>query len=87
MRYTLPFTERQYISLGVNMLKNNLKISDTTKTEFFELISFQSDLEKGEIYCLADLSSVSYNLTCWFSFSFLSRGFLAILSNPAFCSL
>ena len=29
--------------LGVNMLTQSLKISDTTKTEPFELISFQSD--------------------------------------------
>ena len=27
-------------AIGVNMLTNSLKISDTTKTEFFELIFF-----------------------------------------------
>ena len=43
LRQTFAFTEREYLSLGVNMLTNSLKISDTTKTEFFELISFQSD--------------------------------------------
>ena len=31
------------MSLGVNMLTNSVKISDATKTEFFRLISFQSD--------------------------------------------
>ena len=36
------------MSSGVNMLTNSLKISDTTKTEFFELISFQSDQENDK---------------------------------------
>ena len=31
------------MSSGVNMLKNSLKVSDTTKTEFFELIFFLID--------------------------------------------
>ena len=35
--------EREYLGLGVNMLRNSLKISDTTKIEFSELIVFQSD--------------------------------------------
>ena len=35
--------EREYLSLEVNMLTNSLKISDTTKTAFFELKFFQSD--------------------------------------------
>ena len=43
LRWTPAFTERQYLSSGVNMLTNNLKISDKTKTQFFDLISFQSD--------------------------------------------
>ena len=30
------------MSSGVNMLTNSLKISDTTKTQFFKLIFFQS---------------------------------------------
>ena len=40
---TLAFTEREWLSLGANMLTNNLKISDTTKNDFFKLILFQSD--------------------------------------------
>ena len=36
------FTETEYLSSGVNMLTNSLKISDTTKIEFLELIPFQS---------------------------------------------
>ena len=39
----LAFTEREYLSSGVNMLTNSLKIYDTTKREFFELIPIQSD--------------------------------------------
>ena len=31
------------MSSGVNMLTNSHKILDTTKTEFFELVSFQND--------------------------------------------
>ena len=38
LRETLAFTDRQYFSSGVNMLTNSLQISDTTKTEFVELI-------------------------------------------------
>ena len=42
-RQTKRQTEREYLSLEVNMLTNSLKISDTTKTAFFELKFFQSD--------------------------------------------
>ena len=34
--------EREYLSLGVNMLTNSLKISDTSKKEFLELIFLES---------------------------------------------
>ena len=43
MRQTLVFTERENLSSAVNMSTKCLKISDTTKTEHFEVISFQSD--------------------------------------------
>ena len=43
LRLTLAFTEREFLSSGVNMVTNSLKILDNTKTEFFELIFFQSD--------------------------------------------
>ena len=75
------FTETEYLSSGVNMLTNSLKISDTTKTEFFELIFFQSDQKIWQKYCRADLSSDSdplNPLTCWLSISVLTRGFLGI---------
>ena len=37
------FYREEYFSLRVNMLTNSLKISDSTKTECFELIFFKSD--------------------------------------------
>ena len=75
------FTETEYLSSGVNMLTNSLKISDTTKREFFELMFFQSDQKIWQKYCRADLSSDSdplNPLTCWLSISVLTRGFLGI---------
>ena len=39
---TCPYYQR-YFSSGVNMLTNSLKVTDTTKREFFELIFIQSD--------------------------------------------
>ena len=51
VRHSLLLTE--YLSLGVNVLTNSLKISITTKTEFLELI-----------YCAEDSSSLSDTLTC-----------------------
>ena len=66
------------MSSGVNMLTKNLKISDTTKTEFSEVISFQSDQKIWQKYCRADLSSVSDPLTCWISLGLLTQGFLGI---------
>ena len=46
------------------MLTNSLKISDTTKTEFFELIFFQSDQKILQNYCRAELGSDLERLTC-----------------------
>ena len=73
-----PFTEREFLSSGVNMLTNNVKIEDTTKTEFFELIFFQSDQKIWEKYCHSVLNSVSGSLTCWLSISVLTRSFLRV---------
>ena len=70
-----PLTDREYLSSGVNMLTNSLKISDTTKREFFELIIFQSNEKIRQKYCRADLWSVSDTLTCWLFISVLMRGF------------
>ena len=46
------------------MLTNSLKISQTTNTELFELIYFQSDKTIRQKYCREDLSSVLDHLTC-----------------------
>ena len=35
------YKEREYFSSGVNMVRNRVKISDTTKNNFFELILFR----------------------------------------------
>ena len=51
------------------MLANSLKISDTTKTERFELIFFENDKKIRQEYCVADLSSVLELLTCWLRIS------------------
>ena len=43
LHQTLAFTEREYFSSGVNILTNSLKVADTTKMEFLEMIFSQSD--------------------------------------------
>ena len=72
------FIEREYVSSGVNILTNSLKISDTTKTEFFELKLFGSDQKIWQNFCRAYFSSVSDPLTCWLSISVLTQGVLGI---------
>ena len=66
------------MSSSVNMLTNSLKISDTTKTEFFGLIFFLIDQKIWKKYWRAVLSSASNPLTCWPSISVLTRDFLGI---------
>ena len=39
----IAFPEREYLSSGVNILTNKLKISDIAKTELFELIFLLND--------------------------------------------
>ena len=48
------------------MLTNSLKISDTTKTEFIELIFFWSDQKIWQKYCREELGSVleTYHVDC-----------------------
>ena len=60
------------------MLTNSLKISDTTKTEFFVLIFFLNDKKIWQKYFRAYLSSVPDPLTCCLSISVITRGFLGI---------
>ena len=72
------------MSSGVNMLTNSLKIIDTTKAEFLELIFFQSVEKRWKEFCRAELSSFPDPLTCWLSISVLTRGFLVISVTPHF---
>ena len=60
------------------MLKNSLTTSDTTRTYFLELISFQNDQKIWQKYFRGDLSSFLPSLACWLSISVLAQGFLAI---------
>ena len=39
----IPFTERELLSSGVNMLTNSLKISYSIKTELSKMMHFQID--------------------------------------------
>ena len=74
----LTFTEREHLSSGIHNLWDSLKISNTTKTEFFERKLFQSDQKIWQNYCRVHLSSVSEPLTSWLSISVLTKGFLGI---------
>ena len=58
------YTQREYILSSVHMFTNSLKILDTAKTEFTKLIFFHIDKKMRQKHCLADLSSVSFPLTC-----------------------
>ena len=58
------------------MFSSGLKISDITKTEFFELKLVQSDQKFWESYCRVDLDNVSDLSICWLSISDLTRGLL-----------
>ena len=84
MRSTLILTEREYLWSWAQMLSNNLKISHTTKKEFFELKFFQIDERIWQSYCRVDLSSVSDTLTCWLSISVLTWSFLGIWVTTLF---
>ena len=68
------------------MLTNSLKISDTTKTEFFQWNFYQSDQKIWLKYWRADLSSVLEPLTRWLRKSVVTRGFLVISVTPLFAA-
>ena len=78
VKHSLSLREREYLSLGVNILTTNFKISNTTKMEFFDLIFFQSNQKIWQKYCHADFCSVSDPLTCWLSISVLTQDFFGI---------
>ena len=59
VKHSLLLREREFFSSDVNMLKNRLNISDTTKKEFFDLIFFQRDQKVWLKHCRAYLSSLS----------------------------
>ena len=60
------------------------EISDTTKTEFFQLKLFWSNQKIRQNHCLGDLNSVSDPLTCWLSISVLTWGFFSIYVTMLF---
>ena len=66
------------MSTSVNMLTTSLQISDTSKKELLELISFQSDQKIWQKYYSADLRSLSDRLACWLSIIVLTWGFFGI---------
>ena len=77
-RLRLTSTERNYLSSGVSMLRNSLKISDTTKKKIFKVNFFQIDQRIWQSYCCEDFSIVLETLTCWLSITNLTWGFLGI---------
>ena len=46
------------------MLRNSIKVSDTTKTEFMELKFFQIGRNILQNYCREDFINISNALTC-----------------------
>ena len=74
---TSSYWERILVT-GCQYVKKCIKILDTTKTEFLELISFRSDQKMWQKYGRADLSNLLDTLTYWLSISVLTRGFLGI---------
>ena len=68
------------------MLTKSLKISDTSKKEFLDLIFFKSDQKIRQKNCRVGLSSVLDPLKCWLSINVLTRRLFGHLSNSAFSS-
>ena len=70
------FLDFEIIAFELVPLTNSLKILDTPKREFFELIFFLNDQKIWQKFCQADLTSFSDPLTCWLCISVLTQGFL-----------
>ena len=68
------------------MLKNNVKTSDTAKTQFFELIFFKSDQRYMTkiMLCIFKQISGPYNMLTAHKSS--DTGIFRLLSKAAFCS-
>ena len=64
---TVSLLPRKYFSSGDNVLRNSLKILNTTKKDFSQLNVSQSDEQRLSNYCRKDFSSVWDPLTCWLS--------------------
>ena len=71
------YWERMLV-IGCQYVNKQSQISDTTKTEFLELIFFHSNKKIWQKYCCADLCIVSDRFTCWLCISVLRRGFFGI---------
>ena len=54
---------------------NSLKISRTTKNNFFDINFFQIVPKIWQSYCRVDLGNDLEPLTCWLSISVLTRAF------------
>ena len=69
---------------GVNVLTNSLKISDTIKTQFFELIFFQSVKKNMRkiVSCCVKESLEPFNIFTVHKCS--DTGFFRHLSDPVF---
>ena len=66
----------EYLSSGVNVLTNNLKISDVTKADFLQLNLSQIHRKRGKKWCRFDFSSVSNPLTRWLPNGVLNQDLL-----------
>ena len=86
LAFNTRFYRETILFISVNKLINSLKISDTTKTEFSELISFQSDQKMTKILpCRLKQSFGPLNMLTHHNCS--DKRLFTHLSNHAFYSL
>ena len=77
----LSLLPEKYISSGVNVLANGIKISYITKKAFFQLNIPQREEQRLSNYWLADFTSVWDRLICWLSPDVLKRYCLDIYKS------
>ena len=70
--------QREYLSSGINVVKNGIAISNITKKDLFELKFSKSDEQIWLNYCRGDLGSVWDPLTFWLFKSVLKRDIIDI---------
>ena len=75
---------REYLSSGLNVLTNSLKISNVTKADFFQLNLSRIHGKIEKYWCGANFGSVSNPLTRWFRKSALKQDLLDGLVNFSF---